>query len=93
MEHKLGSEVTLWDELVYDSSLTISTDDVAEVIGYAPDDDRIIIAFQDLIDEEGTTPTVWVDPVEVERPSECVECGGTLYPDDRDYGAFCSSCG
>lgn len=63
-EFKIGDEVTLVEALEGDNGFKATEDMVGEIVDTIKD--RYVVAFQDLVDEEGTTPVMILDEHEFE---------------------------
>lgn len=61
MAWEIGNLVTLKDEEEYDRKTVISTEDIGEITDIVDDEigRHYVVAFQDMLDEEGVTPVCW----------------------------------
>lgn len=63
-EFKIGDEVTLVEALEGDNGFKATEDMVGEIVDTI--EDRYVVAFQDLVDDEGATPAMILDEDEFE---------------------------
>lgn len=65
---KIGQTVTLKEENRYDRKTVISTEEVGEVVAVNEfDDSYYAVVFNDLVDEEGVTPNLWITGDELDE--------------------------